>query len=528
VGKNMKEKYKIINEYILKNETVNFDHLIENKEKSEIFEQLEEFTGEERPEIIHQLWYDKKKYLRFNKKEVDEDRVIYSFSVLTVQLAEFDRAYFEGKFTVEAEEISINSNTVNRVIDTLYKPYYCEAVIELRNNENREKEQIIERGMNGEWISIKEFTEPTNASFPLKIHFSASPFKIKEMHAEWEDTLEEGEKTDVNSIFDKYKGKKLNYRDQPEGKPVFEQLFKNVVESSVHVLRVGQASANYCYTKTNTGTSTKPNIETHKYYFDVGLPLDGNMLTDDGLSFLEEKIVKGYFRKAGPEAVILSHWHCDHLKGAFTMNNVADMVWIAPVYTIDCKKNESVSRLACYIYSKKMLAKVPVDQNPIYTCGDFSLYHGEGSTINDSGFMLQLNSTLMPGDCKFNHWPKGFCQKPSDAKYKYKNLIFPHHGAEMGDKNNRIDCLEDSKDTRVIVPTGYNTYKHPADNDSLFNGKLFTVFPTNPIIKNKKKNKKGSIFTAYFSASARSDEVDKASTHLARTANKEFSIHDKI
>ena len=142
--------------------------------------------------------------------------------------------------------------------------------------------------------------------------------------------------------------------------------------------------------------------------------------------------------------------------------------------------------------------------------------------------MLQLNSTLMPGDCKFNHWPKGFCQKPSDAKYKYKNLIFPHHGAEMGDKNNRIDCLEDSKDTRVIVPTGYNTYKHPADNDSLFNGKLFTVFPTNPIIKNKKKNKKGSIFTAYFSASARSDEVDKASTHLARTANKEFSIHDKI
>lgn len=520
----MKENFKIINDYILKNETINFDHIIENKEKSEIFEQIKEFTNEEQSEIIYQLWYDKKKYLRFNKKEIDEDRVVYNFSVLTVQLAEFDRAYFEGEFIVEAEEISINNNTVNRVIDTLYKPYYCEAVIELSNNDNREKEQIIERGMNGEWISIKEFAEPTNASFPLKIHFSASPFKIKKMYAEWEDTLGESEKTIVNSIFDKYEGKKFNYIDQPDGKTVFDNLFQNVAESSVHVLRVGQASANYCYTKTNTGI--------HKYYFDVGLPLDGNMLTGDSLSFIEEKIVKGYFRKKclsndGPEAVILSHWDCDHLKGAFTMNDVADMVWIAPIYTIVCNKNESVSRLACYIYSKKKLARVPVNQNPIYACGDFSLYHGVGKTRNDSGFMLQLNSTLMPGDCKFNCWPKGFCQKASDAKYKYKNLVFPHHGAEMEDKNNYIDCLENSKDTMVIVPTGYNTYKHPADNGDIFRGKLYTVFPSNPIIKNK-KNKAGSIFTAHFSVSARSDEVDRASTHLARTENKDFSIHDKI
>jgi len=98
---------------------------------------------------------------------------------------------------------------------------------------------------------------------------------------------------------------------------------------------------------------------------------------------------------------------------------------------------------------------------------------------------------------------------------------------EVEDKNNYIDHLENSKDTMVIVPTGYNTYKHPADNDDIFKGKLYTVFPTNPIIENK-KNKAGSIFTAYFSVSARSDEVDRASTHHARTENKDFSIHDKI
>ena len=51
----------------------------------------------------------------------------------------------------------------------------------------------------------------------------------------------------------------------------------------------------------------------------------------------------------------VSHWDCDHLKGAFTMNDVADMVWIAPIYTIVCNKNESVSKLACYIYSKKFI-----------------------------------------------------------------------------------------------------------------------------------------------------------------------------
>lgn len=516
----MNENYRIINEYILSNEKLNVRHLIVSKEKSEIAEQLENLSNEERSEIIYQLFHNRKKYLRFNRWQIGEGRVIYIFSVLTAQLADFDRAYFDGKFRVEAEEISLYDDTVDRVIDTLYKPYYCEAVIELNEYEDKEKRKIIEEGMNGKWNLIREYDEPTNNSFPIEIHFSASPFMIKKMYAEWEATLGEDDKKEVKSVFDKFEGKNLNYIGQPDGKATFDDLFQNVTESNVHVLRVAQASANYCFT-TNT--------ETHKYYFDVGLPTDGNMLTGDGLKFLEDKIVKGYFEKAEPEAVILSHWHSDHVKGAFTMKDAAAMVWLAPVFKVSRKANpESVNRLGSYIYSKKQLASIPVNQNPIYTCGVFSLYHGVGRGINDKGFMLQLNSTLLPGDCKCDCWPQGFGKKVSDPKYKYKNLVFPHHGADMKDTNNRIDCLQNSCDTKVIIPTGYNPhYGHPADNSNIFSGKNYTVFPTNPIDK-KSKNVSGSIFTAYFTlcVDARSDNVDRVNTPLTKTENQEFSIHD--
>lgn len=165
--------------------------------------------------------------------------------------------------------------------------------------------------------------------------------------------------------------------------------------------------------------------------------------------------------------------------------------------------------------------------HPIYTCGDFSLYHGVGRILNDKGFMLQLKSTLLPGDCQFDFWPQGF-GKPAKQNSKYKNLVFPHHGAEMKDTNNRMDCLEDICDTKVIIPTGYNVrYRHPADNSSIFNGKNYTVFPTNPIDR-KRNNASNSIFDAYFNlcVDARSDIVDRANTALTRTENHEFSITD--
>lgn len=500
---------------------LNIDRLSASKEKSEIAEQLEKLSNEElleiRSKMIYQLFHDQKKYLRFNRREEEEEKVIYTFSVLTAQLAEFDRAYFEKKLRVGAEAISLYDNPVERVIDVLYKPYYCEAVIELYECEDREKRRIIEEGMNGEWNLISEYDEPTNNSFPIEIHFSASPFTIKKMHAEWYAALGKKDKKQVKSVFDKFKEKDLDYTSQPDGKLIFEDIFKDVKKSYVHVLRVGEASANHCFTK---------NTKTHKCYFDVGLPADQNMLTDEGLKFLEDKIVKGYFAKNGPEAVILSHWHNDHIKGAFTMKDVAAMVWLAPVFQIIPKTNsESVNRLVCYIYSKKKLANIQAAQNPIYVCGDFALYHGVGNTLNDKGFMLQLNSTLLPGDCQFNFWPQGFAK----TKFKYKNLIFPHHGANMKDKNNRIDCLENSCDTKVIVPTGYNcSYGHPADNSNIFNGKNYTVFPTNPIDK-KTKNASGSIYDAYFKLcdDARSDEVDIPNDSATKTENKEFAIRDK-
>ena len=108
----------------------------------------------------------------------------------------------------------------------------------------------------------------------------------------------------------------------------------------------------------------------------------------------------------------------------------------------------------------------------------------------------------------------------------------------MNDKNNRIDCLKNNGNTKVIIPTGYNHYGHPADNCNIFNGKNYTVFPTNPISKksnksnstNKKSNKtNSSIFTNYFNlyVNARSDIVHRTNTPLTKTENKEFSIVDK-
>lgn len=509
----------MINQYILTDEKINFGNLVEDKERSEIAEQLNKLTNEEQSEIIYQLFNNKKKYLRFNRWEGGEGKEVYIFSVITIQLAQFDRAYFEGKFRVEGEKISINDNVIGRVIDSLYKPYYCEATVEIRA-ENKELAEIVAERRNGEWNLIREYDEPTDRSFPIEIHFSASPYKIKRMYAEWASSLGEEEKKEVESVLDQFEGKDLDYSAQPDGKQVFDSIFQNVTRSNIHVLRVGQASANYGFTM---------NTKIHKYYFDVGLPVDGNMLTGDGLRFLEEKIVNGYFGNVEPEAVILSHWHSDHVKGAFTMKEVAGTVWLAPIFKVSRQNNpDSVNRLGSYIYSKKKLARVQAGQNPIYVCGDFSLYHGVGSRPNDIGFMLQLNSTLMPGDCQFNFWPQGFGKKVSNLKYKYQYLVFPHHGAAMEDKNNRMDCLQDSQNTKVIVPTGYNfRYGHPSDNKNIFSGKNYTVFPTNPIDK-KENNEDDSIFIAYFNRciAARSDCVDQANTVLTRTENQEFSIRD--
>lgn len=515
----MEERCKAIIEYISVDGKLDIGHLIQGKDESEIARQLKEITHEEQSEIVYQLFYSGKKYLRYNREEEGEGRNLYIFSVLTAQLADFDRVYFDGKFRIEGEEINLYDDMENRVIDVLYKPYYCEAVIEIGDYENEEKRRMIGEGMVDRWIPIREYDEPTNNSFPIEMHFSASPFRIKKMYAEWEKKQGKEDKKELESVLDKFEGKELDYFGQPDGKMIFESIFTDAIKSNVHVLRVGQASANFCFTK---------NSKTHKYYFDVGLPTDGNMLKGDGLKFLEEKIVKGYYERVEAEAVILSHWHSDHVKGAFTMKNIAATVWLAPVFKISRTQNpESINRLGSYIYSKKKLASVPIDQNPIYTCENFALYHGVGSKMNDKGLMLQLNSTLLPGDCQFDFWPQGYgnAAKPNS---KYKNLVFPHHGAGMKDTYNRIDCLENSHDTKVIVPTGYNSrYGHPADNSNIFNGKSYTVFPTNPIDR-KGTNASNSIFAAYFSlcTNARSDIVDRVSTSLTRTENRDFSISD--
>ena len=92
----------------------------------------------------------------------------------------------------------------------------------------------------------------------------------------------------------------------------------------------------------------------------------------------------------------------------------------------------------------------------------------------------------------------------------------------MFDANHRIYCLENAMDTKVIIPTGYNTYNHPNENYNLFLGKNYTIYPTNPIIVKYPR------FQDYYSASARSDEVDVVSSKPSiKTKNKDFKIQDK-
>lgn len=521
VFKEMTTITEMIYNYIVKNGDLNYEHLFENKAESEISVQLSEFGKEECSEIIKEFMNSKLKYLYF--KEKVEGQRTYTFSVMTPQLLAFDRAYFEEKLLVNGETVCLNENIDERVIDVLYKPYYYEAVVEL--GDDREAESVVEERLknafggdaNEKWMAITECERTEKGAFPLKVYFSVSPFEDKTLYVKWEMS----QKVNVHTIFDEYNKKSLDYNGQPLGKDVFKNLFEDVEKSWVHVLRVGQASANY-------GEAIEQNGTIHKYFFDVGLPLDKHVPMGAALDHLRVKVEK-YFNN-DIETIILSHWHTDHVKGAFMLKNFEKIDWIAPYLDLEEIKHEYIKRLGCYIYSKKKLAKVPTGLNKIYSCGDIILFRGtnnsnnkgDSSAIDGRGFLLQLNSTLLPGDCSFTYWPDGFGEKPSNPNYKYKHFIFPHHGSKMDDTNHRIKCLENTIDTKVIVPTGYNTYHHPNENYNLFLGKQFTIYPTNPI------NELHNCFRAYYSASARSDEVNVISSNpRIKTENKEFKIQDK-
>lgn len=513
---------------ITRNERIYSEHLLMDKRNSEIkglLAEIEKGTYPElRSELIMKLIENNQKFLYFKDKV--EGAGIYTFSVMVRPLMEYDKTYFTDVFWAEGGKIGLNNRSTNRVIDVLYKPYYYEAV--MYTGDDTKKQSMIEKRLeeayeNGEkWIAIREDKKLTQENFHLRTQFSASPYKTEDLYVSWEATVANG----VNNIFEEYKTNKFDYVGCPDGREIFEKLFTGVKTSRVNVLRVGEGSANYGKIENVTGE--------HEYFFDVGLPIDRHCPEGEAEKHLHNKVEK-YFANKKIEAVILSHWHTDHIKGAFLLQDLDKIKWIAPPLMLSEIGSPSIQRLGCYLYSKKRLAKVSMSNDQLYSCGEFALYRGTSSTrgdLNNKCLMLQLHSTLLPGDCEFACWPKDFGKNPLQPNYKYKHLVFPHHGAFVESGEDRIDCMENDMDTLVIIPTGYNLYgkkdnrypSHPAENYNVFQGKKYTVFPTNPT----NNENIGTRLLAYYDKDALSAKVDVQDPDpQIRKANSNFSLRDK-
>lgn len=170
-----------------------------------------------------------------------------------------------------------------------------------------------------------------------------------------------------------------------------------------------------------------------------------------------------------PDFIILSHWHRDHYNLIFKINTLVLCPWIVP--EIPAKFPKSNTSMLNVLRKNNRLYLFGSDEADklVRNSGIVRLEKGNGSGCNNSGILLQMQQTLLPGDCMYRCWPNNWPVKIG-GNQKFRYLIVPHHGACIYPKSSRNKTVPPQIATAldpagtVYVCTGENSYGHPTDD----------------------------------------------------------------
>ena len=386
-----------------------------------------------------------------------EGATTVTFPVKTMSMQRADHYYFAA---------NNYSNDSKAIVDFLYKPFFYELSVTVPSGSLR---QYPSRGWKKITVRREDSREIMNYEGSIRygsLSYGASPFEHLYVKIPWDRLVSKDKLAGFDTIVFDYCNNNIKADVDSDVQEWFDECFDNVSESTLNVMRVGQAN---CILGNN-----KINGKAVKFAFDLGFPTKFSMHDGKNGPIIDDYNKLGVFDKKDIEnisqldLVIISHWHQDHFLAAFTVGrdvfygkNAAK--WIAPVY-IAVDYEESGNRLVAYLIKNKKIRFVSPKytgyQNGNYYLGRVYVRYGD---LNYDEVILQANRTLLPGDSPVTDWPKkyGKCIGP-DIEY----LIFPHHGGGMADEANALKRLRDiygKNGITAIISVGHNNYGHPDD-----------------------------------------------------------------
>ena len=228
----------------------------------------------------------------------------------------------------------------------------------------------------------------------------------------------------------------------------------------IKLYNTGQGNCIYLSPR-NTGSQTR-------FFFDVGSSCyPSNQKGNEKRAEVQKAFQN--ISTSYPGFIILSHWHRDHYNLIYKFSTLVICPWIVPKIPTKFPKSNT-SMLNVLKKNNKLYSLGSVEAgNLVRNSGIVCLEKGNGSGCNNSGILLQMQQTLLPGDCMYKYWPSNWPAKMS-ANQKFQYLVVPHHGAHISSKSSgnkplptQIATALDPAGT-VYVCTGENSYGHPTDD----------------------------------------------------------------
>jgi Predicted hydrolase (metallo-beta-lactamase superfamily) len=440
-------------------------------------------------------------YCKFEIEESAEgNRPI--FSATTSDMLHVDKQYFS-----ERDGYSI--------LDILYKPYFYEVsfnidellkmkyeqgvwykvIIYKTNDYSKSNPEIIDNNTNAsESIDINKDNiisqndvDSTNDIISGYIAFASSPFEFQKIEAKWGDAVDFEIENGLTETVTDANDADINLE--------LDNCFKNVIKSKLSIMRVGEANAIIGYNEISSANQPNPQ---KIFAFDLGFPNSDNIIFENKHKNSVDCNATGLhdyakYKNVNPNLIIISHWHCDHFVGAFMLDRTAykgntASKWIAPHY-YDNKQNNNANRLVSYLIRNDIISFVGDGYKGYSGNGNYNLFRvnirstygnptrrkngitklKNGDFKNNDCLLLQLNKTLLPGDCYYEYWPTQFGIKVNND---FENIIVPHHGAytSLIENSSNVSINTDNIikgiyniRKKAIICTGNNGYGHPSD-----------------------------------------------------------------
>lgn len=387
---------------------------------------------------------------------------IVTLAVLTPQMLLTDY-YFYSRNAYWGENTSKSHPE-----DYFYKPFYYELDV-YPDKDTGCYEKLKSSMSKGEWFSAELYKEDVqdagaHSNVPGKLCFSASKYEIHDVYMNLMGQVSDVELLKLLKVVDhKPDEKKFDKNVAP-----FLSTISGTIQpgSEAVVYNVGQANCVYLYLQLS-------GIGQKRVFFDVGRPFDQievikNYYTDNPDLAAGTEVSNNLICITGckPDAILISHWHSDHIQAALTLGKyvyeeTSSCQWIAPVPNDDDVLNR-YRRLINFLMIRSKIKFVDYNYpaGVVLKNGDIELYQGQGNKneVNASSLMLKVKDTLFAADCMYSYWPANLQAALPDIK----QMVAPHHGMKLDATDLAVTGTAYGQDKKeAVVCVGENQFYHP-------------------------------------------------------------------